>query len=942
MDNLVSALPGLVRLDSYLNSVTALKLQKKLEACTYCNIDFEQFIKSHYVLCIEPPPPLLLAASGIESMRNVLHTAILTIMRKSQKGQHSNNVLIQGFRKDQDKVPMSATQEINDFSNTLAAKFIGDCWERLLKIVGKELMLHILTNSLILVVEQGHKSFLQLAGPPLDKAIHSQLRDHGLLDCSDALLPRYRIFYSQPLAATNQFRVGLPWKHPFNKFSSSNGLRKLACILFGDRYIGIEGFTKNQLLQITRKIKQRHQNTCYLKLFNYYCHDGFQGTLTDREPRATDAIWKSRLSKRQVFGFVKAILQRILAPCPGSEGLLAFQTLLKRIGLFLFMRRHETIPRSLLTDEFPFKQIALLLRIDPSLNIKDLKKAFSDFIYWIFYGFLMPLLKHNFYITESSSYYHRVFYFRRDTWTYFYNVEVSRLSTNLLERLSKSPSSSRQARSTLYPRLRFIPKETGFRPIVNLRKQNLGSMHGKTHHADECPLWGLHTILRYHYHHSNSIGASVICRNEVFSKICRLKSQLAGGNDSLLFFRTDVKTSFETIPQTKLMEIISKVIQYDQYHVVCFETISWESGRKKKKMKRIAIPSEKFDYLDICKARKSQNSIATNMNWITISRQKALKSLESHIMQNVMLCGDELFRQRIGIPQGSLISNLLCSFFYAELDNFYLKRFLQCPNSLLIRFIDDILFITDDLRIMNELVDILLQCGFPEYGVQINAKKTQSNFHHALIPNTVTASTLPFFPWCGFLIHQKKLTIRCDFSRVEKCRLINTMSIPIKSANITSIFHQYVRLLLNPRIHPLFLDNRINEELNDISTNLYENCIFVAFKSLLVLTYIKRVTRFKISCDAFLAIIANLSTCFEERVKYLCKHPIIHGTTIVRILFYNAFGTVYRFSQEQLSCSRSLLRMGSFQAVASTLGPKFASRLVRRGILLRKTLARAF
>lgn len=52
----------------------------------------------------------------------------------------------------------------------------------------------------------------------------------------------------------------------------------------------------------------------------------------------------------------------------------------------------------------------------------------------------------------------------------------------------------------------------------------------------------------------------------------------------------------------------------------------------------------------------------------TTTREQALALLEEHITENVVKIGNEFYQQVIGIPQGSVISSLLCSFFYGNLE----------------------------------------------------------------------------------------------------------------------------------------------------------------------------------------------------------------------------------------------------------------------------------
>src|SRR5437016_3414928 len=75
--------------------------------------------------------------------------------------------------------------------------------------------------------------------------------------------------------------------------------------------------------------------------------------------------------------------------------------------------------------------------------------------------------------------------------------------------------------------------------------------------------------------------------------------------------------------------------------------------------------------------------------------------------------GKTFYRQKVGIPQGSVVSTVLCNMFYAHLEKKKLP-FLQDADGLLLRLIDDFLFITMNrdhakqfLQLMNDGTMIL-------------------------------------------------------------------------------------------------------------------------------------------------------------------------------------------------------------------------------------------
>jgi telomerase reverse transcriptase len=87
-------------------------------------------------------------------------------------------------------------------------------------------------------------------------------------------------------------------------------------------------------------------------------------------------------------------------------------------------------------------------------------------------------------------------------------------------------------------------------------------------------------------------------------------------------------------------------------------------------------------------------------------RESLLKLLRSHISNHIIKIGTNTYRQIVGIPQGSVVSTLLCSFFYGDLERRKLSHLLTV-ESCLIRYVDDFLFITTDIEQAKEFCFLL-------------------------------------------------------------------------------------------------------------------------------------------------------------------------------------------------------------------------------------------
>jgi telomerase reverse transcriptase len=145
-------------------------------------------------------------------------------------------------------------------------------------------------------------------------------------------------------------------------------------------------------------------------------------------------------------------------------------------------------------------------------------------------------------------------------------------------------------------------------------------------------------------------------------------------------------------------------------------------------------------------------------------KDKLLSLLAEHIERNMVRIGKKFYRQKEGIPQGSVLSSLLCNYFYADLEARHLQ-FLQSGNSLLLRLIDDFLLITTDRRHAKKFIQVMHD-GLPAYGVRVNPDKTLVNFETVIngkkLQRLVGSHS---FPYCGSFINTKTLDIAKDRER---------------------------------------------------------------------------------------------------------------------------------------------------------------------------------
>lgn len=171
----------------------------------------------------------------------------------------------------------------------------------------------------------------------------------------------------------------------------------------------------------------------------------------------------------------------------------------------------------------------------------------------------------------------------------------------------------------------------------------------------------------------------------------------------------------------------------------------------------------------------------------------------------------------------------------------------QCPHidenghcSLLLRLVDDFLYITTDLGAAQRFVTIL-HGHIPEYDCTVHHAKTQTSFNMphgkdvgAQPATTTTGSGTSrasgFIPWCGLLLKVSTLEVQADYSRYlgEDFRLRDSFTVEA-SRSVGSTLRRRLYSFLRPKCHGVLLDTRINS-LPTVWLNVYQAFLLAAIK----------------------------------------------------------------------------------------------------------------
>lgn len=109
-------------------------------------------------------------------------------------------------------------------------------------------------------------------------------------------------------------------------------------------------------------------------------------------------------------------------------------------------------------------------------------ELFHEFLYYVFDSLLIPLIRSNFYVTESNTHRFQVFYFRHDVWRLIAEPSIASLKEGMFEEIKLSDATRiLDSRRLGFSQLRLLPKGTKLRPIMNLRRRQM--VDGKRTHV---------------------------------------------------------------------------------------------------------------------------------------------------------------------------------------------------------------------------------------------------------------------------------------------------------------------------------------------------------------------------------------------------------------------------------------------------------------------------
>ncbi|KAM5157302.1 telomerase reverse transcriptase isoform 2-T2 [Mantella aurantiaca] len=423
----------------------------------------------------------------------------------------------------------------------------------------------------------------------------------------------------------------------------------------------------------------------------------------------------------QVYSFVRDCLHRVVPETlwGSSHNKCRF---LKNVKMLINSAKSEKMYLSELMWKMKVKDCSWLRLMKnchfvPASEHLLQEKILAELLYWLMDTYIIQLLKAFFYITETMFQKNKLFFYKKciwrkleaiGIWKHLTNVKLCLLSPDEIESMQKKNSS-------LVSTLRFIPKKNGLRPIAKiystLEMQPRKEIVQKKIRHFNSQVKNIFSVLNFERSkYPDIIGSSVFGLNEIYKKWKKFVLEIrASKAESVKFYfvKTDLKGAYETIPHSKLNEVIANVLHPDLDKVYCIRRYAklWidSNGQIRKSFKHHAstfadfMPNMKRFLSYLQERNVAQNSIIVEQNLsLNESSTKLLSNLQEMISNHILRIQKQYFIQRCGIPQGFMLSALLCGLCYGELENKVFSGVQE--NEILMRFSDDFLLVTTNLE----------------------------------------------------------------------------------------------------------------------------------------------------------------------------------------------------------------------------------------------------
>lgn len=367
--------------------------------------------------------------------------------------------------------------------------------------------------------------------------------------------------------------------------------------------------------QLFENFLRRHKRCRFVKLLNLHCSSADNSNRNrpaseQQDKQDTNAVIDKKEASREILEyenavksftppykvcqFVKAVCNLVLPKefWGTDENKKAFYKNLQR---FITLRKGEVFSLGQMVDSIKptscgWLKLSKNKRIPPSESEKQ-KEVLYRWIWWLVRDYIMVILKSFFYITEGANQSKEIFYYRKPIWRIIQDFGIKTVTSTMLRRIPKSEVADLiDSNASLgYSSMRFLPKASTVRPIVNMSTKHSTNKKGPKLSINS-KLRNLFEIIKFeNTRKAVGAGSSVFGVDDVYST---LKAFIAKRSNihPLCFVHVDIYKCFDSIILERLYSIMKAVFKEEEYIIKRFVMVKgYRDGAKKAFEKRVTL-----------------------------------------------------------------------------------------------------------------------------------------------------------------------------------------------------------------------------------------------------------------------------------------------------------------------------------------------------------------
>ncbi|KAM8841254.1 telomerase reverse transcriptase isoform 2-T2 [Spinachia spinachia] len=658
------------------------------------------------------------------------------------------------------------------------------------------------------------------------------------------------------------------------------------------------------MVSVFGRLLRLHRRCPYSRTLQKMCpvaegSDASQGELSSLLPQ--------HCAPHRVYLFVRECLSAVVPPELWGSDHNRLQFFF-RVRSFLASGKFERLSLAELmwkmkVNDCDWLKISKTGRFPPS-ELSYRTQILGQFLAWLLDGYVVSLVRACFYVTESMSQKNALRFYRQEVWAKLQDLAFrGHISKGQMEELTPAQVAA-LPKATVISRLRFIPKTDSMRPITRVLGADAKTRLYRGRIRD------LLDILRACVRSTPSLlGSTVWGMSDIHRVLGPLATPQKHQHQPLYFVKVDVSGAYESLPHDKLIEVIDealKPVQKECFIVRCYSKIWADSheGLKKSFVRQADFLKDSVGSINMKgfvmtqqKKGKVHHAVLVEQYFSSdLHGREALQFFSQMLTGSVVQFGKKTYRQSRGIPQGSVVSSLLCCLCYGHMENVLFKDITE-KRGCLLRLMDDFLLITPNLHNAQTFLSVLL-AGVPEYGLVVNPLKVVVNF-----PATRDAVSSPdvrvlpphcLFPWCGLLLDTRSLDVSKDYSSYAGLSLRYSLTLG-SGHSAGQQMRRKLMAILRLKCHALFLDLKTNS-LEAVYKNIYKLVLLHACRFHVCaqsLPYGQTVAKNPVY---FLQMILDMAGYANRLIRLSNKGMILGSKTQRGVVQYEAVELLFCFS----------------------------------------------